>query len=53
MLASARKLAEVALPQVSWKAVASVATVTSFVVLLAQDQIHPVVVYLLQLYLAF
>lgn len=53
MLASARKFAEVALPQVSWRTVLSATTITSFVVLLAQDQIHPVVVYLLQLYLAF
>ena len=53
MLDSARKFVAVAAPQVPVKALLSVASVGSFAWLLAQDRIHPFVVYLLQLYLAF
>jgi hypothetical protein len=53
MLDSARKFVAFAAPQVPVKALLSLACAGSFAFLLAQDHIHPVVVYLLQLYLAF
>lgn len=53
MLESTRKFVSVTMPRVSWKFVWAASTLVSFAWLLAQDQIHPVVVYLLQLYLTF
>lgn len=53
MLESARKHVAVAVPRLPVKALLSVTTLASFTWLLAQDLIHPLVVYLLQLYLAF
>lgn len=53
MLESARKLVSVAVPQVSVKLLFSVGSLAGFAWLLTQDRIHPFVVYLLQLYLAF
>lgn len=53
MLLSARKLVAVAVPRVAVKLSFSVASLAGFAWLLVQDRIHPVVVYLLQLYLAF
>ncbi len=53
MLESARKTVALARPLVPWKALASITSIVSFVWLLAQDQIHPFVIYLLQAYLAF
>ena len=52
MLESARKYA-VALPRVPAHVWPAAGTVASFAWLLAQDQIHPIVVYLLQVYLTF
>ncbi len=52
MLGSVRKYV-VALPHVSVQAVLAVGTVVSFLWLLAQDQIHPLVTYVVQLYLTF
>ncbi|HTQ78942.1 MAG TPA: hypothetical protein VMM92_03015 [Thermoanaerobaculia bacterium] len=43
----------VAIPHVPVKVVLSAGAVASFGVLLAQDQIHPLVLYALQLYLSF
>lgn len=51
MLESVRKSLEV--PRVPVKAIWSVTTLGSFLWLLAQDMVHPMVVYLLQLYLTF
>ena len=52
MLESARNRV-VALPQVPTKLILSAGTLASFGWLLIQNKIHPVVVYLLQLYLTF
>jgi hypothetical protein len=51
MLDSVRKL--VAIPYVPGRVLLSAATVASFGWLLANDMIHPLVVYALQLYLSF
>lgn len=51
MLESARKL--VTVPRVSVEVTLAVGTLVSFAWLLRKDLIHPLVVYLLQLYLAF
>jgi hypothetical protein len=51
MLDSIRKVA--AIPQVPVRLLLSAATLTSFGVLLAQDAVHPIVIYALQLYLSF
>lgn len=53
MLDSSRKWVAVEMPRVSGKVLFSVASLTGFTWLLAQDQVNPVIVYLLQLYLAF
>jgi hypothetical protein len=53
MLQSVRKQVAVGLPRVSVKMIVSISSLLSFAWLLTQDHIHPVVVYLLQLYLAF
>lgn len=52
MLQSARKRV-VALPRISTHTLLSAATLASFGWLLLQDKIHPVVIYLLQIYLTF
>lgn len=52
MLESTRKYA-VALPKVSPQVALSAGTIGSFAWLLLQNQIHPIVVYLLQVYLTF
>lgn len=52
MLESIRKHAAV-IPHVSAKVLLSAGVLTSFSVLLSNDLIHPLVVYALQLYLAF
>jgi hypothetical protein len=52
MLESIRKHAAV-IPHVSANALLSVGVLTSFAVLLSNDLIHPLVVYALQIYLAF
>ncbi len=46
-------LEKLALPRLPLRTVASAGVVGSFVWLLAQDLIHPLVVYLLELYLTF
>jgi hypothetical protein len=51
MLESVRKIA--AVPEVPVRVLVSVGTIASFGWLLVQDRIHPIVVYCLQLYLAF
>src|SRR5436309_13000874 len=51
MLQSIRK--HVAIPALPGTLLLTLATVTSFGVLLAHDLVHPVVVYALQLYLSF
>lgn len=43
----------VAIPQIPTKAIWSVSTIGSFLWLLSQDLVHPLMVYLLQLYLTF
>ncbi len=43
----------VALPGVSIQLLVSVGTLASFGWLLLQDKIHPIVIYLLQIYLTF
>lgn len=43
----------VALPQLPTKAIWSVSTIGSFLWLLSQDLVHPLMVYLFQLYLTF
>ena len=53
MLESLRKQAAVVVPQIPAKLLLSIGCVGSFAVLLAQDRVHPLVVYLLQLYLSF
>ncbi|HEX4952017.1 MAG TPA: hypothetical protein VF017_01290 [Thermoanaerobaculia bacterium] len=53
MLQSVRKHVAVAAPQIPVKALLSLGCIGSFAVLLAQDRVHPFVVYLLQLYLSF
>jgi hypothetical protein len=53
MLDSSRKWVAIEMPRVSGKVLFSVASLTGFTWLLAQDQVNPVIVYLLQLYLAF
>lgn len=53
MLQSARKYVAVTVPRLPGKVLFSVSAVTSFVWLLTQDLVHPLAVYLLQLYLAF
>jgi hypothetical protein len=50
MLESVRKLA---VPYVPGKVLLSATTIASFGWLLAQDRIHPLVVWALQLYLSF
>lgn len=52
MLESARKIV-VALPKVQPQLLLSVSTIGSFAWLLMQNRIHPIVVYLLQVYLTF
>jgi hypothetical protein len=52
MLDSIRKHAAV-IPHVSVKVLLSAGVLTSFGVLLANDLVHPLVIYALQLYLAF
>lgn len=51
MLESVRK--SVAAPQIPAKVVFSAGTLGSFLWLLTQDLIHPIVIYLLQIYLVF
>lgn len=51
MLESVRQL--VSIPQVSAELFLSAGTVLGFSCLLLTDQIHPVAIYLLQLYLSF
>ena len=51
MLQSIRK--HVAIPAIPVKLVLSAGALASFGVLLAHDQIHPLVLYALQLYLSF
>lgn len=51
MLESVRSL--VALPRLPWMLSASVGSVVTFAWLLVHDQIHPLVIYLAQLYLSF
>ena len=51
MLESIRRV--VTVPEIPVKALLSVGTLISFVWLLGQDLIHPLAIYLLQLYLAF
>ncbi len=51
MLDSVRK--SIALPRVSSSVILSVATCASFLALLAQDAVHPIVIYALELYLTF
>lgn len=43
----------VAIPQIPAKAIWSVSTIGSFLWLVSQDLVHPLVVYLLQVYLTF
>lgn len=50
MLESVRKIA---VPYVPGKVLLSATTIASFAWLLAQDRIHPLVVWALQLYLSF
>jgi len=52
MLESTRQRVE-ALPRVSAQVWLSVGTLASFAWLLLQDKIHPIVVYVLQVYLTF
>jgi hypothetical protein len=52
MLQSARRRVQ-ELPQVPTQAVLSVGTLASFAWLLLHNKIHPVVIYLLQVYLTF
>jgi hypothetical protein len=52
MLESVRKVV-VAVPRIPARALLAVTTVGSFAWLLGQDLINPLVIYLLQLYLAF
>jgi hypothetical protein len=51
MLDSVRK--QIAVPQISATTVFAVSTVTSFLWLLSQDLVHPIVVYALEVYLSF
>ncbi len=51
MLELVRKSAVI--PRIPTKALFATGTMTAFVWLLAQDLIHPIVIYLLQLYLVF
>lgn len=51
MLESVRK--SVAIPEIPTKALFSVGALGSFFWLLAHDLIHPLVIYLLQIYLTF
>jgi hypothetical protein len=51
MVESARK--RIAIPQVPVKVLLSAGTLLSFAWLLSHDLIHPLVIYALQLYLAF
>ena len=51
MLDSVRK--HVAVPYIPGRVLLSAATIASFGWLLAHDMIHPLVIYALQLYLAF
>ena len=51
MLESVRRL--VSIPQVSTEIYLSAGTILGFSYLLLTDQIHPVAIYLLQLYLSF
>ncbi|HRC85431.1 MAG TPA: hypothetical protein PK413_07470 [Thermoanaerobaculia bacterium] len=53
MLESLRRQVAAVGPQVSLRTVFSLGCVGGFALLLAQDQVHPFVVYLLQLYLSF
>lgn len=52
MLDSLRQHTEV-VPRISAQAALSAATLTSFVWLLAQNRIHPIMVFLLEIYLTF
>ena len=51
MLESVQKIRS--LPRVSVHSLASVTTLAGFLFLLVQDGIHPIFVYLLQMYLSF
>ena len=51
MLQSVRK--SVAIPGISGRILLSLGTLASFAVLLANDRIHPLVIYALQVYLSF
>lgn len=51
MLESARRIA--ATPQVPSRVLIGLGTLTSFLWLLANDLIHPIVIYALELYLTF
>ena len=52
MIESTRRRAQ-AIPRVPAQAILSVGTLSSFVWLLLQNKIHPIVIYLLQVYLTF
>ena len=51
MLDSARK--NIAVPQISATTVFAVTTIVSFLWLLSQDLVHPIVIYALEVYLSF
>ena len=51
MLDSLRR--QITIPQVPARLLFSVATVVSFVALLAEGAVHPIVIYALELYLSF
>ena len=51
MLGSVRRLVEI--PHVAWGHVASVAVAVAFCWLLLHDQLHPLVIYFAQMFLAF
>lgn len=51
MLESARRIA--ATPQISFRVLVGLGTLSSFLWLLANDLIHPIVIYALELYLTF
>jgi hypothetical protein len=52
-LESVRKHAAAAVPQVPSRLLLGAGALTSFAVLLANDLVHPLVIYALQLYFAF
>jgi hypothetical protein len=53
ILESVRKHAAAAIPQVPGRILLGAGALTSFAVLLANDMVHPLVIYALQLYLSF